>query len=314
MTSQLSAALFPLSLGAVLLVGLIVALAWGPMRRETRMQLRLGALQDSYPAAALARQKRGSLPARIAGAIGGLFTRSGLLSSKAIADLESTLSAAGLRGGQALPVFVGAKFLLLVAGPLAGMVLVRETGWAGLWAWAVPAGSGIVGLLAPDIALRTVRARYLAAVERAMPDALDLLVICSEAGLALEQGIERVAREIRVSSMPCATELALTSDELRIMSDRRAALHNMARRTGLVSLQRLAGTLAQALQYGTPLAQALRTLSAELRGEALTRFEARAARLPVLLTLPMIVLILPCVFLIVVGPAAMAIIDAMHNR
>ena len=81
-----------------------------------------------------------------------------------------------------------------------------------------------------------------------------------------------------------------------------------------MSLQRLAGTLAQALQYGTPLSQALRTLAAELRGEALTRFEARAARLPVLMTLPMILLILPCVFLVVVGPATLSVIDTMSGR
>jgi tight adherence protein C len=306
--------LFPAAVGAVLLAGLVGGLAWAPMRRESRLQRRLTLLRYAYAPVAASRRRRGLGLAGATAAIGGLFTRGGLLSAKAIADLESTLAAAGLRGGQALPAFVGAKVTLLALCPLGGLVVVRETGLAGMWAWAIPAGSAIAGLLLPDVVLRAARRRYLADVERAMPDALDLLVICSEAGLALEQGIERVAREIRVSSTACATELALTSDELRIMADRRAALHNMARRTGLISLQRLAGTLSQALQYGTPLSQALRTLSAELRGEALTRFEARAARLPVLLTLPMIVLILPCVFLIVVGPAALAILDATAKR
>lgn len=307
-------AFFPLMVGAILLAGLLMALAWAPMQRERGLQIRLMQLRDAYPLEDALIQNRARLAARFAGAVGELFTRSGLLSGKAVMELESTLAAGGLRGGRALPVFVGAKAILLALGPLGGLVLVREAGWTGTLAWAVPAACAILGLLAPDLVLRTARRRYLAAVERAIPDALDLLVICSEAGLSLEQGIERVAREIRISSTACATELALTSDELRIMADRRAALHNMARRTGLVSLQRLAGTLAQALQYGTPLAQALRTLSAELRGDALNRFEAKAAKLPVLLTVPMIVLILPCVFLIVVGPAALSIIDAIAAR
>ena len=302
--------LFPLALGAVLLVGLLTALAWEPLRREGVVQRRLQGLAAT-PSHGAKRDRRRSAWTRVAGAVGGVFTRSGLLSAKTIADLEATLAASEMRGHQALPVFVGAKVLLLAAGGLGGLALVRQTGWSGMLGWGVPAAGAILGLLGPDLVLGRLRARYLAAVERAMPDALDLLVICSEAGLALEQGIERVAREIRVSSPPCARELAQTSDELRIMADRRMALQNMARRTGLVSLQRLAGTLSQALQYGTPLSQALRTLAAELRTEALTQFEARAARLPVLLTLPMIVLILPCVFLIVVGPAALAILDTM---
>ncbi len=108
-------------------------------------------------------------------------------------------------------------------------------------------------------------------------------------------------------------ELSITHNELRIFADRRVALLNMGKRTGLVSLQRLAGTLAQALRYGTPLTQALRSLAADLRAEALTRFEARAARLPVLMTLPMILFILPCVFLIVAGPAMLAIMQKLSG-
>ncbi len=246
--------------------------------------------------------------------MGGLLTRSGVLSPKAIADLESTLASAGLRGGHALPLFVGAKALLLLLVPLVTVVMLGRTGLSGTWVRVLVASAAVAGLMAPDAILRAVRRRYLASVERAMPDALDLMVICAEAGLALEQGMERVAAEIRVSSPACAVELALTHDELRILADRRTALINMGRRTGLVSLQRLAGTLAQALQYGTPLSQALRSLAADLRGEALTRFEARATRLPVLMTLPMILFILPCVFLVVAGPAVLAVFTTLAGR
>lgn len=252
--------------------------------------------------------------ARAVAGVGQLLTRSGILSRKAIVNLEGTLASANLRSTHALPIFVGAKMLLLAALPLLAWLALRHTGLSPMTTRLILVAAAVAGLLAPDFLLRSIRKRYLASVERAMPDALDLLVICTEAGLALEQGMERVAKEIRISSLPCSVELEITHNELRILADRRTALINMGQRTELVSLQRLAGTLAQALRYGTPLSQALRVLAAEMRGEALTRFEARAARLPVLMTLPMIVFILPCVFLVVAGPATLAIIDQLAHH
>ncbi len=299
----------------VLLIGLLTAIVWPPLRRDRRLHRQLAQLRDTY--APGSEPAHGADPAgplaRAAAAVGSLLTGSGLLSPKAVANLESTLGSAGFRGGRALPIFVGAKMLLLTGLPLLTFLLLRNTALSATVFRMLLAASAVAGLMAPDIILRGVRKRYLASVERAMPDALDLMVICAEAGLALEQGMERVAREIRISSPACAVELALTHNELRILADRRTALINMGRRTGLVSLQRLAGTLAQALQYGTPLSQALRSLAADLRGEALTRFEARAARLPVLMTLPMILFILPCVFLVVAGPAILAVIEKLSN-
>ena len=311
-----SGALFPAALALVLLTGLLAAIAWGPVRREGRLQRQIGQVRDLYaPVTGSAAAASGPVSplARAVAAIGYVLTRSGILSAKAIANLENTLASAGFRGGGALPIFVGAKTLLLCGLPLLAWTALQDFALAPTWARLLLAVSAVAGLLAPDMLLRSIRKRYLASVERAMPDALDLLVICSEAGLALEQGMERVAGEIRVSSPACAVELSLTHNELRILADRRTALVNMGKRTGLVSLQRLAGTLAQALQYGTPLSQALRALAADLRTEALTRFEARAARLPVLMTLPMILFILPCVFLIVGGPAILSIIASFSH-
>jgi tight adherence protein C len=171
--------------------------------------------------------------------------------------------------------------------------------------------AGLVGLLLPDYAVRTLHKRHLAAVERGLPDALDMLVICTEAGLGLEPAIDRVGREIGYAHPDVAEELVNVAREMRVNADRRAALMNMSKRTGLASLRRLGITLVQTLQFGTPLSHALRTLSAEMRQEALTRFEARAGRLPTLLTVPMIVFILPCVFLIVAGPAVVHVMQAM---
>ena len=215
--------------------------------------------------------------------------------------------ATGFRGRNVLALFIGGKLLLLAGCPLLAWMAVSRSGWAPSLRIGVIAMAGIVGLLAPDYLVRSMHKRHLKAVERGLPDALDMLVICSEAGLGLEPAIERVGREIARAHPEAADELLNVAREMRVNADRRAALINMGTRTGLVSLRRLGVTLVQTLQYGTPLSQALRTLSVEMRQEALTRFEARAGRLPTLLTVPMIIFILPCVFLIVGGPAVVHI-------
>ena len=176
------------------------------------------------------------------------------------------------------------------------------------------AGMAMAGLLAPDLVIRRLRRQYLAAVERGMPDALDLLVICAEAGLPLETGLARVAEALRESNRPTSLELAAVASEMKILPDRRQALINLGLRTGLDSTVQLGGTLAQTLQFGTPLTQALRVLAQKMRDSALTRFEERAAWLPVFLAIPMILFILPCVVLVVGGPAAVQVIKMMRGH
>jgi tight adherence protein C len=175
-------------------------------------------------------------------------------------------------------------------------------------------GGAVVGLLAPDYFIRRMRKKYLRRLEAGLPDALDLLIICSEAGLALEAGFDRVAAEFGDGNAAAAQELKLTASEMKILSDRRRALLNMGTRTGLEAMTRLGGTLAQTIQYGTPISQALRVLAAEMRQTTLTRFEEKASRLPVMLTIPMILFILPCIFLIVGGPAVVQVMDTMTHK
>jgi tight adherence protein C len=122
----------------------------------------------------------------------------------------------------------------------------------------------------------------------------------------------RVATELHNAHSEVAEELGQTANELQLISDSRVALTNLGVRTGIDGYKRLGTTLIQTMQYGTPLTEALRQLSAEMRQDSLTRFEARAARLPVLLTMPMILFILPCVFLIAAGPAIIQIMRAFN--
>ncbi len=283
------------------------------LRRDAGLISRVQGVQravgiDSVLAPGAASESR--LLSLIAG-VGEAITQGGLLSAAALQDLEVRLNVAGFRGRNALAAFVGAKLLTLIGLPLLAWVVVARTGWSPSMRIMAVAGVGVVGLLLPDHVVKTLHKRHLKAVERGLPDALDMLVICSEAGLGLEPAIERVGREIGHAHQDVAEELLNVAREMRVNPDRRAALMNMGARTGLASLRRLGVTLVQTLQYGTPLSQALRTLSGEMRQEALHRFEARAGRLPTLLTVPMIVFILPCVFLIVGGPAVVHVMEVM---
>ena len=279
------------------------------LRQEERLTLRIQDVQrraDSQPDFRPVVRSGGLL--RPVAALGGLIARSGLLSNRTLAELQHTLHTAGLRGQTGLSVFVGMKLILLAGLPSAAFATMTQLGWWPSY-WVVLVGGGaILGLLGPDIWVKRSRKIYLKALDNGMPDSLDMLVICSEAGLGLEAAFERVASEIVHGHPVVAQEMLTTLQEMQINADRRAALIGLGDRTGLESLRRLGGTLVQTMQYGTPLSSALRTLSAEMRQETLIRFEEKAGRLPVLLTMPMILFILPTVFLIVAGPAVVQVI------
>ena len=142
-----------------------------------------------------------------------------------------------------------------------------------------------------------------------LPDAIELLVVCVEAGLALEDGIDRIVIELKHSQPKLAEELALTSADLKILSSRDQALANLAERIDTPSVRSVVTTLSQTLRYGTPLAQAMRVVAADMRNDSLFQLEERANRLPVMMTIPMMLFIMPTIFLIVGGPAALKLMD-----
>jgi tight adherence protein C len=247
-------------------------------------------------------------------ALGELVLRSKLLSRATIEDLEQTLSTSGHRTSTALPLFLGAKLASFGLAPLLVFAAMHALELHRPPPLLAAVAGAVLGLLLPDLIVKRIRRRWLAAVERGLPDALDLLIICAEAGLPLETGLERVAAEFREANRPVASEMQTTASEMTILSDRRQALINLGARTRLEPLIRLGGVLAQTLQYGTPLTQALRSLAAEMRQNLLTRFEERASRLPTLLTLPMIIFILPCVILVVGGPAIVQVMQSFAKH
>lgn len=247
---------------------------------------------------------------RTVAALGQVILRSGLLSNATKADLERALANCGLHGSNGLAVFVGAKILLIVGLPAVTIFIQNNMTVGANMRIVVPAVAAVGGLLLPDWLVNKRRAQIMERLEQGLPDALDMMVIRAQAGLGLGPTIIRVGTELVHAHPDIARELMLTADDLQIMSDSRVALGNLGSRTGVESIRRLVTALIQTMIYGTPLTEALRMLSAEMRQEVLTRFEARAARLPVLLTLPTVVFILPCVFLIVGGPAVMQVMHA----
>jgi tight adherence protein C len=250
---------------------------------------------------------------RLVGRVGRFVLASGLLSGTTITDLEATIAAVGSARSHNLALFVGAKFVMFFGLPLIAWFLIGVTGLH----IPVPIAMlvfAVIGMLAPDMIVRRNRKKYLVTVDNGIPAGLDLLIMCAEAGLSLEAGLERVALEGQTAAPATANEFRITANEMKILADRRQALVNMGTRTKLDSMARLGGALAQSLKYGTPLIQALRVLAAEMRQIELTRFEERAARIPVLLTIPMIIFILPCIFVVVGGPAAIRIIQTFMHR
>jgi tight adherence protein C len=169
--------------------------------------------------------------------------------------------------------------------------------------------SGILGFMAPEIFIKNKSQKREDILRKAMPDALDLMVICAEAGLSLDSSFERVSREIGSTCPELAEEVGLTAVELSFLPDRSKALQNLADRVPLPGVVALSNTLIQTEKYGTPLTQALRILSSEMRDERIMAAEAKAAKLPATLTIPMILFILPPLFVVLIGPAALKVMN-----
>lgn len=165
----------------------------------------------------------------------------------------------------------------------------------------------------PDIFVNRQKLVRLKKIEGGLPDGLDLLVICAEAGLSLDAALKRVADEFASMVPELSEELLLTSVELNFLPDRRQALLNLSQRVDVPSFRGVTATLIQTEKYGTPLAQALRTLASEFRENRLLKAEEKAARLPAILTVPMIIFILPALFIVLAAPAFIKVAEKVGN-
>jgi tight adherence protein C len=226
-------------------------------------------------------------------------------------SLLAALVAAGVKGHGHLAALIAAKVCGgAVCVPLCWVLLEWRGLFGGVLTLRLPvlAGAFILGWRCPEFILSRLAKRRRVRLENGMPDALDLLVICAEAGLSLDHAIEQVGDVLHSSSPEVAKEFAATAAEMRVLPVRVKALENLAERTGLASLRSIVITLNQSIQFGTSLAESLRTLAAERRAERLAHFEERAARLPVFLTLPLMAFVLPALIVVIATPLVLRIL------
>jgi tight adherence protein C len=231
------------------------------------------------------------------------------LNLKRVFEAEASrelLRQAGLRSERHLVTFLAARLVApLVLGAL--VFIYSSTLFADRVAPPMRIAATGMGLLfgyyLPTIFLKNMVARRQESIKRAWSDALDLLLICVESGMAIEPAMQRVAREIGSASVPLAEELTLTVAELSYLQDRRKAFENLGKRTGLGTVKSVVTSLIQSERYGTPLGTALRVLAQENRDTRMSEAEKKAAALPPKLTVPMILFFLPVIFVIILGPS-----------
>ena len=239
-----------------------------------------------------------------------------LLKTRQAEAITLRLAQAGYRSKDALVVYLFAKMALpFVLGAVAVLVVYAANVWTlpPMGKLFIALAAVVAGAYAPEIFVTNARMKRQQAMQKGLPDALDLLVICTEAGLALDAALTRVARETEPACPELAEELSLCAVELGFLPDRRQALDNQAKRTALASIRGVVNTLQQTEKYGTPLALSLRVLSTEFRNERMMKAEEKAARLPAVLTVPLIVFILPSLFVVLLGPAILSAIDGLSG-
>ncbi|EZP57360.1 Type II secretion system protein [Sphingomonas sp. RIT328] len=244
----------------------------------------------------------------------GLLSSLKVLQDSQVKDAQLKLMRAGIRskewavgvifGRLALPIVFGGLMVLLVYG------LDYFPDWSAFKRYALVAVTFILAYKAPDLYLKNKITKRSDAIRKGLPDALDLLVICAEAGLTVDAAFHRVARELGRAYPELGDEFTLTAIELGFLTERRQAFENLASRVDLDAIRGVVTTMIQTEKYGTPLASALRVLSAEFRNERMMRAEEKAARLPAIMTIPLILFILPTLFIVILGPAACSISDA----
>jgi tight adherence protein C len=277
---------------------------------ERREQLKAGIVASTSK-----RRKTITNRNEMADKVRGLLSSLKMLQEDQVVKAQASLMQAGIRSKDLAFVVIFARFLApLVLGSIVIVgvyVLQWFPEWGAFKRYGLVAGTLILSYKAPDIWLSNKKGKRTSAIRKGLPDALDLLVICAEAGLTVDAAFNRVAKELGRAYPELGDEFALTAIELSFLTERRQAFENFAYRVNLDSVRGVVTTMIQTERYGTPLASALRVLSAEFRNERMMRAEEKAARLPAIMTVPLILFILPVLFIVILGPAACSISDAL---
>jgi tight adherence protein C len=260
--------------------------------------------------------KRGSLRSEPVGYMKMTLDRLKLGNLLESEDTRDKLARAGFRGQGPVVTFMFFRFVMPFVVLVLALVYffgISSVAWGSFMKINASVGAALLGFYLPDLFLNNTITRRQQSIMRAFPDALDLLLICVESGMSVEASFQRVASEIGSQSSELAEELGLTTAELSYLPDRRMAFENLAKRCGHAGVKAVATALNQAERYGTPMGQALRVAAQENREHRMAEAEKKAASLPAKLTVPMILFFLPCLFVVILGPAIMKIMHMSHH-
>ena len=278
---------------------------------ERREQLKAGIVASTN------KRKKLTNKNQAADKVRGLLGSFKMIQEDQLKKTQIQLMQAGIRAKDLAYFIILARFVLPVVIGIAVVLglyvfdLMPDWGW--FKRYAVTAFALVGSYKAPDLWLKNRVTKRSHAVRKGLPDALDLLVICAEAGLTVDAAFGRVAKELGKAYPELGDEFGLTAIELGFLNERRQAFENLALRVDLEAVRGVVTTMIQTEKYGTPLASALRVLSAEFRNERMMRAEEKAARLPAIMTVPLILFILPTLFIVILGPASCSISDSFIN-
>jgi tight adherence protein C len=279
---------------------------------ERREQLKAGIVAST--------NKRRKLTNRneAADRVRSVLTQFKMLQDDQLKKIQLRLMQAGIRTKDLAFFLIFARFVLPVVLGITAVLLLYVFGfepqWSALRRYMTVAGVLVGSYKAPDIWLKNKVTKRSHAIRKGLPDALDLLVICAEAGLTVDAAFGRVSKELGKAYPELGDEFGLTAIELGFLNERRQAFENLAERVDLEAVRGVVTTMIQTEKYGTPLASALRVLSAEFRHQRMMRAEEKAARLPAIMTVPLILFILPTLFVVILGPASCSINDSfLHS-
>jgi tight adherence protein C len=303
----LAIGLIALSVGfAVMFIGEVA-----PGRQSTVVS-RLTELEGADPAAAetLRRRRRQLRAEKLAGLIQALGERiePGRKDSSAI---RLRLLQAGFPSQAAVPVFLGSRLALPIAMGFSAVTILSFLGMASFVGLIATVWFSALGYIAPSVYVGGRIRRRQKEMQRALPDALDLLVVCVEAGLGLNQAMVRVSEEIERLSPTLSEQLALVNLEIRAGTPREDAFRNMGDRTGLDDIKSLMAMLVQTDRFGTSIAQALRVQADTLRTKRRQRAEEAAAKTTIKLVFPLVLFIFPAMFVVILGSAIIQIFEAL---
>ncbi len=279
---------------------------------ERREQLKAGIVAST--------NKRKTLRNRnqAADRVRSILTQFKMIQDDQVKKTQQRLMQAGIRTKDLAFFIIFARFVLPVVIGVTAVLLLYVFGFEPQWSvfrrYMTVSGLLVGSYKAPDVWLKNKVNKRSAAIRKGLPDALDLLVICAEAGLTVDAAFGRVSRELGKAYPELGDEFGLTAIELGFLNERRQAFENLAQRVDLEAVRGVVTTMIQTEKYGTPLASALRVLSAEFRHQRMMRAEEKAARLPAIMTVPLILFILPTLFIVILGPASCSINDSfLHS-